>query len=149
QSRRILRLYGFTPPAQVTTLAQEFQEAATDIINAPFRRDLDPLDRADEFIVWYGPPPPDFPPMLNTRGLCATRRSAVGMPPDFQRLIKLIQGPRGGGRGGVPDRMAGAFIGMYQAQLNQYQNQQPPPQALIDSLQQKIQQLQQFRSTLN
>jgi hypothetical protein len=63
-------------------------------------------------------------------------------------LISRIEGANGGGRGGVPDQMAQAFINMYTQQVKQAQQQQPPDQQLISQLQDKIQQMQQFRSTL-
>jgi hypothetical protein len=145
QSRRALLLYGFTPPAHVQERAAAFRDAALAILNAPFRGDLAVLDRDAELAAWYGTAP-DFHPRLGRA--CTLEAQAVRAGP-VQELIDRIQGPRGGGRGGVPERVARSFLNMYQAQLNLLQNQQPPPTAQIQQLQQKIQQLQGFLGSLN
>jgi len=144
-SRRALLLYGFIPPANVQERAASFRDAALAILNAPFRGDLAVLDRDAELAAWYGSPP-DFHPRLGRA--CSLDAQSVRAGP-VQGLIDSIQGPRGGGRGGVPERVARSFLNMYQSQLAILQNQQPPPTAQIQQLQQKIQQLQGFLGSLN
>lgn len=146
-SRRIFRLYQFVPPQGLSELAQEYQQAAMAILNAPFRQDLAPLDNDDELAAYFGSPPPDFHPQIDWRSMCSLNRFAVRAD-EVQRLIVRIQGPRGGGRGGVPSVMASTFLSMYQSQMQELQNQNPPPQTQIDQLQQKIDQLRKFQGTL-
>lgn len=155
-SRRGWSLYQFVPPADVQQLANEFRNAALAIVNDSNRPDLDPLDRDQELVAWYGPPPRDFHPRLETssqNGCTDSDRCSLNPQEvrfgSVQRVIDRIQGPRGGGRGGVPERMARAWISMYQAQKAQLEAQQPPPQAQIDQLQSLIDQLNQFIGTLN
>lgn len=144
-SRRIFWLYQFTAPQQVQELALAYQQAAMKVhIQLSQSQVLAPLDNDDEFIAYYGSAP-DFHPVINN-GCTLNRFQAY---PDQQDLITRIQGPRGGGRGGVPDRMASAFIRMYQSQINDLNQQAPPPQAQIDQIQAKIDQLQRFRGSLN
>lgn len=142
--RRTLILYRFTPPGNVLNLAQLYQEAATRLVNAPFRHDLDPLDRDEEIYAYQGSYH-DFHPQL-TRG-CTLDPQAVML--SVEMLESEIQGPRKGGRGGVPENMANYFIRMYEDQLQQLQSQPFPPQGQISSLQKKIQQLRQFLGSLN
>lgn len=141
-SRRILRLYGFTPPQGVVDLAQQYQQAAMQLLNAGYRPGLDPLDKDEELAAWYGSAP-DFHPQLPRTVNCELDRDSVYVN-DVRPLIDSIQGPRGRGQGGVPERLANAFLQMYRAQQNQLRQQDPPPQAQIDLLQVKINQLSKF-----
>lgn len=156
--RRILRIYTFDAPGNVVEFANQFQMAISAIMSFPRRGDLAVLDRDSELSAWYGPPPPDFHPWLRVLGCCnegsgddcctcALNRFLVYDGP-LQDLIVQIQGPKGGGKYGVPWRMADAFIRMYQSQLNQLKNQDPPDQSRINALQQLIDQLKAFQGTL-
>jgi hypothetical protein len=150
-SRRIRQLYTFVPPGAVTNLAQIFQQAASAVVTNPMRPNLFPLDHDEELAAWLGRPT-DFHPRLQR--VCSLNRFEVRAGP-VQQLIDRIQGPTGGGRGrrnppqsAVPEAMARAFLSMYQGQLQQLQNQNPPPQGQISTLEQKISQLQKFLGEL-
>lgn len=121
-----------------------FQMADMKIQQNPGVPALLTLDRDAEFPPW-GLTPPDVHPSLN--GCDASPQNVqmlVMPPPPAQGLIGRIQGPRGGGRGGVPQNLAQAFINLYKQQQAFYQAQQPPNQAEIQRLQQLIDQLNQF-----
>ena len=146
ESRRGYLLYGYTAPGSVVALSQKFQQAATAIVSAPFRRDLDVLDKDAELAAWFGPPPPDFHPQLQQT--CTLNRFAVRAGP-VQELIDRITGPRGGGLGGVPQAVTDRFLQMYKGQLSQLENQPMPDQAAIGRLKDLIQKLETFRGSLN
>jgi hypothetical protein len=145
-ARRVLLLYQYTPPQPVLNLAEAFRNAALAILQATFRQDLAPLDKDDEFLAWRGGSP-NFHAYLEPGG-CTLNRFEVRAG-RVQRLIDRIQGPRGGGLGGVPDRMAREFIGLYQDRINLLQSLDPQPLGEIQALQEKIQQLRQFQAGLN
>ncbi|MCY2962770.1 MAG: hypothetical protein NT069_03815 [Planctomycetota bacterium] len=145
--RRILRLYGFTPPGNVIDLAEGYKEAALRIMSAGYRPGLMPLDKDDELKAWYGSAP-DFHPQLPRTASCELNRDVVHAG-DVLPLIDRIQGPRGGGRGGVPERMTQAFLNMYRAQQALLRQQDPPPTTEIQELQRKIDLLTKFLGTLN
>jgi hypothetical protein len=148
---RAYQWYQFEPQqlgnGDLLNLYMQFQQADQRIQQNNGSASLLPLDRDDELTAWRGFPPPDFYPRLNG---CEIMPSNVQMNLVSGRggLISRIEGPNGGGRGGVPDQMAQAFINMYTQQLKQAQQQQPPDQQLISQLQAKIQQMQDFRATL-
>jgi hypothetical protein len=151
-SRRIRQLYTFVPPGAVSNLAQVFQQAASAVVTNPMRPSLFPLDHDEELAAWLGHSV-DFHPRL--QHVCSLNRFEVRAGA-VQQLIDRIQGPTGGGRGrrfppqnAVPEAMARAFLSMYDGQLQQLQNQNPPPQGQINVLEQKIKQLQQFLGGLN
>ncbi len=110
---------------------------------------LQPLDRDDEFIAAGRSAPPDFYPSVSMQceGSPANMQMNLVMLPNG--VIRRIKGLNGGGKGGVPENMAKAFISLYQQQLQARQQQQPPNQQLINQLEQKIRQLQDFIATLN
>jgi hypothetical protein len=139
-------------PGDVQSKYMLYQTADLAIQQNPGISALAPLDRDDEFM--YCPiiqlrqvPPPDFYPRA---GGCELNPQMVQLNviSGQNGLINRIEGPKGGGRGGVPDMMVRAFIQFYQQQLAYYQQQQPPDQAMIGPLQDKIQQLQKFQATL-
>jgi len=146
ESRRGFLLYGFTPPDSVVAAAQKFQQAALAVVNAPFRRDLDVLDRDGELLAWYGPPPPDFHPYLQQ--LCTLNRFAVRAGP-VEDLMNRIQGPRGGGRGGVPQAVCDRFLQMYRQQVARLESQDPKDEAEIARLKELIKLLEKFNGSLN
>lgn len=147
---RAYQWYLFEPQqlgdGNLLNLYMQFQQADQKIQQNGGAAALLPLDRDDELTAWRGSPP-DFYPGLNG---CEILPANVQMNLVSGRggLISRIEGPNGGGRGGVPDQMAQTFIDMYNQQLKQAQQQQPPDQQLISQLQDKIQQMQQFRATL-
>lgn len=155
-----------------------FQEAclvaAASIVYAPFRPDLFPLDRDDEFIAYsrrfagsatfpyHGAP--DFHPVLHLPcgGSC---RDGCSTDPAFVRsrvedVVDRIQGNPERRIHGLAYGMTRAFIRLYEAVQEELARQiqaEPPPspaevaalRAEIDQLQQKIDVLQQFQQTLN
>lgn len=175
--RRIPLLYPQLRPdtffSRVPQQQQAYINAGQAILNATFRPELAPLDRDDEFYAYYlqqygAPPPiPDFHPRIqscsgarinpppgpespNCRGCeldpATVRIEYISNP---NGLISRIRGIRGGGRGGVPETMARAFIALYQQQINQLNQTQPPNQVAINGLQSKIDKLNEFIGTLN
>lgn len=128
-------------------LFQQYQMADMKIQQNPGIQALLVLDRDPEFPPW-GLPPPDVYP---TAGGCEASPQAVlnNIIMGNGGLISRIQGQRGGGRGGVPHRLAEAFINLYRIQQQFYQSQNPPDQAKIQQLQQLIDQLNQFIGTLS
>jgi hypothetical protein len=164
--RRVPVLYALArAPA---SLAQAYVQAVYAILRAPFREDLRPLDRDDEFDGYQrrfrgAGGSPDFHPVLHR--FCSLSRTVAD-----QAVADLID--RIGGRvdrdddgnvirrvSGVPETMTRAFIRLYQWVIQQLQAQlgvtpPPPPdqraaiQAEIDQLQGQIQILQDFLGTL-
>jgi hypothetical protein len=110
----------------LTNLFMEYQMADQRIQQNPGAQALLVLDRDDELVG-----PPDFYPMP---GGCDASPQSVQFTV-VRGLIAQIRGLFGGGRGGVPENLARAFLALYQSQ-------NPPPQG-------KIQQLQEFLSQLN
>jgi hypothetical protein len=143
--RRTLKLYSYLPSPTVTQRGQETQQAFLQIVQAPFRPALAILDKDQELAAWFGSPP-DFHPQAARP--CEIDRDIVYRTV-VQPLIDRIQGPKGGGRGGVPENMAQTFIRMYREQIAQLMLQDPPPQAQIQALQRKIEELNRFIGTLN
>jgi hypothetical protein len=105
------------------------------------------LDRDEEFPPW-GMQSPDVYP---TAGGCDASPQSVmtNIVMGNGGLISRIQGQNGGGKGGVPDRLARAFISLYNQQIQFYKSQNPPNQGKIQQLQQLIDQLNQFIGTLS
>ncbi|MBS0263591.1 MAG: hypothetical protein JSS02_16740 [Planctomycetes bacterium] len=135
------------PDGAVQEKYGQYQMADQMIKQSPGQAALTVLDRDDEFMAWGQVPPPDFYP---TVGGCEMNPQMVEMNLISGRggLISRIEGPRGGGRGGVPDAVVSAFIRLYQQQLQMAQQQQPPDPQVTGPLQQKIQELQKFQATL-
>ncbi len=164
--RRIPVIYGF--PASDPGLVTAYVNAVIAIYYAPFRPDLFPLDRDDEFRTYtqrfsYSPrfrrrigSVPDFHPTL--AHYCGLDHSDVR--PLVDDLIERIYGQPGGNRDrGVALTMTDAFIDLYEAvidELNDLINATPPPsaaeiaamQAEIAALEDKINTLNRFRATL-
>jgi hypothetical protein len=153
--RRLPVIYALAkaPP----TFAQAYVQAVLAILRAPFRRDLAPLDRDDEFIGYgirfgWGAGATDFHPRL--RGFCTLDQTVA--EERVTNLIDRIQGKKEPHRRipGVPERMAQAFIGLYQRVIAELRrpylpnNPPPPVQAEIDQLQAKIDVLTRFYNSL-
>lgn len=154
ETRRAKDWYNFEDGPEWSSQKSAFQQADARLVSNPSGPQLRPLDRDEEFRDFYGSYR-EFHPSL---GGCRPRRPQCG-PCDrhpetvrqdsVQSLIDRIQGQMGGGRGGVPDQMAQAWIQLYQDQIARLQAQQPPDTARIQELQDLIDQLNQFRGTLN
>lgn len=115
--RRTLFLYEL--PKAPPRLSQAFGDAVRDVINAPFRRDLDPLDRDREIYAYYGYYV-DFHPKLSP--FSSIDEEQVYRD-HVQPLIDRIQGrPSSPTRPGVPsvaERMTQFFLNMYLQQMMQ------------------------------
>jgi hypothetical protein len=147
ETRRAKGWYNFEDAPEWASLKAEFQAADQAIRSNPTREDLVPLDRDQEFVAWYGSVRDFYP-----------RVGGCGLDPDQVRLTQIInpgglvsriQGPNGGGQGGVPAAAARAFRQMYMEQIAYLQQQMPPPQQQIQALQQLVDQLNQFLQSLN
>ncbi|MFN0054424.1 MAG: hypothetical protein ACKV0T_19790 [Planctomycetales bacterium] len=139
-SRRTPTLYQLPPTDEVQAKAERYRQAALAIMNSGQRPSFLSLDRDEEFYM-AGRAPPDFHPILQVG--CSDNAFQIHEGP-VRLLIDRVQGPRGGGRGGVPQAMAEAFRALYQSLLNQPGG--PPPG--FGDLQGKIDQLNQFLATL-
>jgi len=125
----------------------QYQMADMKIQQNPGIQALLVLDRDAEFPPW-GMQPPDVYPTAN--GCEASPQKVMtNIVMGNGGLISRIQGQKGGGKGGVPDRLARAFINLYNQQIQFYKAQQPPNQGKIDQLQKLIDQLNQFIGTLS
>lgn len=146
-SHRLIPLYSYRYGQDVQALSEEYVNAAMAILNAPFRRDLMPLDQDDEFYAYTGSAP-DFYRLVHLIRGCTLDVTDIQQT-EVQRAVRSIEGRTGGGRGGLPELMARRFIALYRNRIQQLQALDPPPQAEIDQLQEKIDQLTRFQSTLN
>lgn len=147
QSRRIWGLYGMNPVPEIGSRGQEYAKAVLAVFQAWLNPAIFPLDRDDEFRLYTGGSP-DFHPSLRLG--CELERDVFRITAILgpNGLVEQIQGPRAGGQGGLPENMANSFISMYERQIQLWKAQQPPPQAQIDALQQKVDQLKQFLGML-
>ena len=157
-------------------LVQAYTQAVRDIVYAPFREDLLPLDRDDEFIYYrnlfgWRRGVPDFHPRLP--GSCSRQcRVECGLDHQAVRgyvdaLVDRIQGKVERDKNGnvtrrissVPQRMTRAFIQLYRAAIREFESRiaaDPPPppgqiaamRAEIKKLEAKIDVLTRFQATL-
>jgi len=175
--RRIPVLY------QLAVVDPEFIEAcvavAVSIAYAPFRADLFPLDRDDEFIGYsrrfldslqfqsrypLGAMAPEFHPdlVLPCGGACrdGCRTDPAFVQSRMEDLVDRIRGNPARGVRSLAHRMAAAFIRLYedvQAELARRIAAEPPPapadiaamEREIDELQGKIDVLRAFQAKLN
>jgi len=157
EDRRASLFYGFTPPGSLIEASMKFQKAAEAIFFAPFRRNLDVLDRDDELIAWDGLPAPDFHPRwsgpiciqpLGQCTNCTLNRFQVS-DEMHDTLIKAIQGPKAGGAGGVPERVTDVFIQLYQRQIAWHRLQIPPNDMEIRRLKELVKTLERLKGSLN
>ncbi|NLE40096.1 MAG: hypothetical protein GX621_18930 [Pirellulaceae bacterium] len=148
-----------------------YQRAAIAVIYAPFRADLAPLDRDDEFTYYaqrfaasptfpYRGGPPDFHPRLNLTcgGSC---RADCDTTPEYvdqrvEQLVDQIQGNPDQNVQSLAYRMAGSFINLYQAVQRELQAQIDAGtgnaralQTEIDDLDQKIDAMERFRAGIS
>jgi len=151
--RRIPAIYQL---AQEPGLREAYVSAAGAIFNAPFRPELRPLDRDDEFLYWENWAP-DFHPRL--RQFCSTDLELA--EERVEELIDRIQGrPREQDRPRIPsvaEVMADTFLRLYHRVVRRLQGmldvEPPPPNAgwiisQISQLGRKIDILDQFLARL-
>jgi len=170
--RRVPVIYELQQVDPALVLA--YTQSVREIIYAPFREDLWPLDRDDEFIYYrnlfgWQRGIPDFHPRLpgpcggRCRAECGLDRDTVQLRVDD--LIDRIQGSAERNQDGtrrvssLPQRMTRAFIRLYQNAIREFQNRiaaDPPPtpgqiaamQAEIRELEAKIDTLTRFLATV-
>ena len=150
----VIYLLQTAPPNLVTSYVQ----AVVAIYYASFQEALRPLDNDEEYIYygqlfgWGGAP--DFHPRLNR--FCSLDRSLADER--VEDLIDRIQGRDDPRVSSLAERMARAFIGLYERVIREYETllgADPPPsaaqraamQAEIGQLRQKIDTLNQFMQT--
>lgn len=137
-----------------TQMATGYVQAALAIYFASFQDALRPLDNDEEYIQYQGGAP-DFHPRLSR--FCDLDRSIADER--VEDLIDRIQGRDDPRVADLTERMARAFIGLYERVIQDYETliaADPPPsaaeiaamQAEINQLQQKIDTLNQFLATL-
>jgi hypothetical protein len=142
--------------AQEPGRREAYVSAAAAIFSAPFRADLRPLDRDDEFLCWENWAP-DFHPRL--RQFCSTDLELAEMR--VEELIDHIRGrPRQGDQPPVPsvaEVMAETFLRLYYRVVRRLQSQLgpgPPPHnagwiiSQVSQLNRKIDILEQFLARL-
>ena len=158
RARRAKRWYRLDPPFYPEIRDELRQLAIADgrLKSYPARRDLAPLDRDAEFyyirlrarLGISGPIPdvipdgirvnvPDFHPRARVR--CETDKSRVKSTV-VDPLVRQIER--------LPGRMGRAFEQLYQTEIRRLEQLDPPPQAEIDALREKLQQVQQFLGSL-
>lgn len=180
RQRRIPVLYTF--PQTDASFADAYLNAALAIYYAPFRPDLFPLDRDDEFIGYsqrfgWGSGAPEFHPDLQNccglldedagscchpgRGVAFCCRNHAVAQELVTGLVDRIQGKVERDDDGnvvrrvpcVAERMARAFINLYQRVIRELQDQiaatPPPPAGEIASMQAEISDLEAKIDTLN
>jgi len=132
-----------SPDGNVQNAYMQYQMADQMIQQNPGIPALLVLDRDPELYAWYG----------NYRDVYPRVGGCEILPVNVQintlpGIINQIQGPLGGGKSGVPQNLAKAFLDMYEPQLQAAKNQQPPNQQVISQLQPLVDQLNQFIATL-
>lgn len=129
--RRMPRIYGMP---ESPGLSQAYAQAVVAIENAPFRGQLRPLDRDDEFLAYYGWAP-DFHPRLSSFSSLDVMWVEQRRVRPLQERIKRL-----------PRTMTQAFLGLYRSQLA---TDPPPPPHVQASLEAKIGALEQFLASLS
>lgn len=126
---------------------QKFLLADRRITTNPRRELMRPLDRDIALMAFFGPRKADFYSLLKPIYDNSVRRvrRKIWFPGQFLDSINGSQEPR---VAGVSERMASAYLHMYQAELNTLQAQDDPPQARIAELELWIQQLTDFIAKL-
>lgn len=106
---------------------------------------IDCVDRDVEFSVWEGRSP-DFYPTVSGCEI-SIENIRIGYIEGPQGLINRIQGPNGGGRGGLPERMAREFIRIKQVYAVPWYSTLQLPDRLASELQ-DLRDLQKFLEIL-
>lgn len=158
-ARRIPSLYTFQLQALVPDLGEAFTNFALRILTNPNKAELLPLEGGDpEVQSLIGRRSPDFQPKIRfgqdkkatipalyRRRLRPTdcRTDSETINGKVRRQIRDVRQ--------VPRRMSDYYIRVYQSVIARLENSDPPPPGaagLIGDLQQKVNQLQQFRASL-
>ena len=161
-TRRILFLYPLDLQGRVDHLIQAFFEAALAILQNPNRPELVPLEGGDpEIRQLLGIETPDFQPAIPLgfeRSTIDALEGRILRPTVCESDAALVRQRYLDDRGRlkdqirrVPRTMAQRYIDWYQQKIRQLEAQMPQPpgaQALIQELQQKIDQLREFQSSL-
>ena len=145
EDRRLRGWYNFETQGAWAQEQARFQQADATLTAYPAREQLAVLDRDDELMNFLRTQNYGCFPGAGGCTLDAVTFRQVNLP----RVVDSIQGPRGGGRGGVPECLANRFLSMYRQQLQALLAMQFPPQAEVARLQQLIQELQQFVGSLS
>ena len=124
-------------------LFMQFQMADMKIQQNPGVQALLTLDRDPEFPPWGMTSPDVYPRAGGCEATPTTVQTNIVSNPGG--LIDQIQGRQNPAVAGVAKQLAQAFINLYQREIQFYQTQNPPNQAMITQLQQWIQQLQQVQ----
>jgi hypothetical protein len=132
RQRRMPRIYNL-PPAP-GALVQAYERAVRAFETSPHRATWRVLDQDDEFLAYYGWAPDFHPRMASFSSLDMGWVEERRVRPLTQQIER------------VPQRMARAFLRLYQDQLNATP---PPPPAVQSLLQQRIDALQQYLATLS
>jgi hypothetical protein len=144
---RLKEWYLFEASTVVPDAYQPYSMFDQMILQNPGIADLTVLDRDAELYAWYGSYQDVYP---------SVNRQCEGSPLNIQinfvlpprGIIVSIEGPKGGGKGGVPENLARLFLGMYQPPLEAAKQQQPPDQQTVNQLQPLVDQLTKFIATL-
>lgn len=166
-SRRAKGWYIFEEGPAWASAEARFRQADQSIVSYPQAGVLASIDRDIEFRQFYGshrepdcyafvrrcPPRAGYLPSKQECGRCILDPQIVLLTiinnPLGGGLVQDIGGRTGGGRGGVPERMANAWIQLYRDEIAFYRGQMPPNQAEIDRLTKEIEKLQEFLTSLS
>ncbi len=118
--RRIKVIYEL--PKAPAGLSQAFANAVQQVVNAFFRRDLDPLDRDPEIFAFYGNYVDFHPPLQSFSSLDEQEVYEQRVKPLIDRIQGRPPSPTQSGVPSVAENMTQFFINMYQQQLQQLQN---------------------------
>jgi len=153
--RRIPALYALARAPQQLSLA--YVRAVLSILRAPFKKDLDPLDRDDEFIAYglrfgWGSGAPDFHPTLpgcNCGNCLDDKLTPEKVDERVKKLVDAIQGRKPPPQPRVPsvaETTAQGFVGLYKRVIQELRRQlqatPPPPPDVVRQIQEEIAQLQ-------
>ncbi len=131
-------------------LVSAYVDGVVGLLRAPFRAELAPLDRDDEFLAWEGHAP-DFHPRLSR--FCDLDPAEAQDSVD--QLVDRIRGKEERDSQGrlvrripsLAERMTNSFIGLYRRVVQRLENV-PGSQAQIAALEAKIGVLERFRDRL-
>jgi len=131
-------------------LVDAYVDGVVALLQAPFRADLAPLDRDDEFYAWERHRR-DFHPRLSR--FCDLERDQAERA--VERLVDRISGREERDDQGrlvmripsLAERMANAFIGLYRRVIQRLENM-PGAEAQITMFEAKISTLERFRDRL-
>ncbi len=105
-------------PKAPAGLSQAFANAVRAVANAPFKSDLDPLDRDPEIFAFYGNYVDFHPPLQPFASLDEQMVYDTRVKPLIDRIQGRPPSPTQSGVPSVAERMIQFFINMYQQMLN-------------------------------